>query len=119
MNRQERRAAAAMKRKIEAMSPAARELAISTGMELHDGAAEFTRARWDETIDRIYDEIAAELFDQHRQEAVKVIRAQLAESDLGQAVLDAEDQSDKMSRAYLATWLGWFAAAGAHRPPVR
>ena len=40
MNRSERRKAESIKRKIGAMKPAARELAIQTGMELHDALAE-------------------------------------------------------------------------------
>ena len=40
MNRFERRKAESIKRKVRAMKPAARELAIQTGMELHDAFAE-------------------------------------------------------------------------------
>jgi hypothetical protein len=40
MNRSERRKAESIKRKVRAMKPAARELAIQTGMELHDALAE-------------------------------------------------------------------------------
>src|ERR1700681_4945983 len=40
MNRKERRKAESIKRKMRAMKPAARELAIQTGMELHDALAE-------------------------------------------------------------------------------
>ncbi len=40
MNRTERRKAESIKRKIGALTPGARELAIQTGMELHDALAE-------------------------------------------------------------------------------
>jgi hypothetical protein len=40
MNRAERRKAESIKREIREMKPAARELAIQTGMELHDALAE-------------------------------------------------------------------------------
>jgi hypothetical protein len=79
MNRFERRKAEAVKRKIGALTPGARELAIQTGMELHDALAETRKqgirslvekewaARYSELYKKVSDEQAERVAEVDRK----------------------------------------------------
>jgi hypothetical protein len=68
MNRFERRKAESIKRKVGAMKPAARELAIQTGMELHDALAEERKREIRSTVEKAlaaqYDEIYKRVYEE-------------------------------------------------------
>jgi uncharacterized coiled-coil DUF342 family protein len=82
MNRSERRKAESIKRKIRALKPGARELAIQTGMELHDALAEkrkqeirsTVQKEWSSKYGELYDKISREQADRHAEQIAEVNR---------------------------------------------
>jgi hypothetical protein len=116
INRAERRRAESVRRKIRALPPAARELAIATGMELHDSYTEFNDKRIEERIDQLYNEVEAEVHGRMRQQFAAFVREALQATDLGRALAEAEEDAGAFRRHYLRTWLEWFASGGDPRP---
>ncbi len=121
MNRFERRKAESIKRKVRAMKPAARELAIQTGMELHDALAEERAEKRKQEIRSIFESEWAskrdELYKQASEEQANRFAERVAEVDSKAR----EYLSDlvRWRRAYLATYLAWFAAGGSPEPQSR
>jgi hypothetical protein len=117
MNRFERRKAESIKRKVQAMKPAARELAIQTAMELHDALAEkraeerkqeirsTVEKEWASKRDLLYKQVSQ---DQANRFAEIDRRARAYRSDL-----------IRWRRAYMATYLAWFAGDGSPEPHGR
>jgi hypothetical protein len=122
VNRHERRKAERIKRKVRALPPAQRELAIQTGMELHDALAEKRAKEHEERIQRkvaeLYDEALrkareeeGKARDDERKKHEAIVREHLTAMD---EVIKARDA---WRRAYLYTYLDWFAGGGS--PPSR
>jgi hypothetical protein len=111
MNRSERRKAESVERKIRAMKPAARELAIQTGMELHDALAE---KRKQETRSLVHKEWASkfdELYKKVSEEQAERFAERIAEVD--RKARDYQSEAIRWRRAYLATYLAAFASGGS------
>jgi hypothetical protein len=117
MNRFERRKADSIKRKVQAMKPAARELAIQTGMELHDAFAEERAAKRKQEFRSWFEKEHDELYKRASEEQRKLFAERVAEVDSKAR----EYLSDlvRWRRAYLTTYLEWFAAGGSPEPQGR
>jgi hypothetical protein len=74
-----RTATDSIKRKVNSLSPGARELAIKTGMELHDSYAEANEKRREERIKQEFELIRQEYAGKVEARAKKMV----AEMDLG------------------------------------
>src|ERR1700690_4010761 len=122
VNRYDRRKAESIKRKVRALPPAQRELAIQTGMELHDALAEKRAKEHEAQIQRkvaeLYDEALRKAREEegkrHEDERKKheaVVREHLTAMD------EIIKERDSWRRAYLDTYLDWFAGGGS--PPSR
>jgi hypothetical protein len=121
MNRFERRKAESIKRKVQALPPAARELAIQTGMELHDALAEeraekrkeeiksLVEKEWASKYDKLYKQISEEHANRFTDRVAKVDKK--ARGYLSDLV--------RWRQAYLATYVAWFAADGSPEPQGR
>jgi hypothetical protein len=80
MNRLERRKAESIKRKIGAMKPIARELAIQTGMELYDALAEkreqdmrsMIEKEWASKYDGLYKEVSEEQANRFAEQLAEI-----------------------------------------------
>jgi hypothetical protein len=110
MNRFERRKADSIKRKVRAMKPVARELAIQTGMELHDALAENRTQEMRSMFEKEWASKRDELYKKASDAQANRFAARFAEVDRKAS----EYLSDlvRWRRAYLATYLSWFAAGG-------
>ncbi len=117
MNRSERRKAESIKRKIGAMKPAARELAIQTGMELHDALAENRKQEIRSMLEKGWASKRNELCKKISEEQANRFAEQVAEVDRKAR----EYQSDvvRWRQAYLATYLAGFASGGSPQPQGR
>ena len=132
MNRAERRKDYSIKRKIGAMQPATRELAIQTGMELYDALAEKYKQDIQSMVDKDWASKRAALYKQVSEEQSRRFAKQIAEADSRarecQAELDRnrreyQAEADRKTRehrsevtrwrrAYLAMYLAAFASGG-------
>jgi hypothetical protein len=81
MNRSERRKADSIKRKIGAMKPAAREMAIQAGMERHDALAEKHKRDIQSMIDKDWASKHAALYKQASEEQANRCADQIAGID--------------------------------------
>ena len=121
MNRFERRKAESIKRKVRALPPAARELAIQTGMELHDALAEersekrkqeiqsLVEKEWASRYDKLYKQVSEEQANRFTDRVAEVDRK--AREHLSDLV--------RWRQAYLATYVAWLAAGGSPEPQGR
>jgi hypothetical protein len=112
MNRADRRKADSIKRKVNSLSPGARELAIKTGMELHDSYAEANEKRREERIKQEFELIRQEYAGKVEARAKKMV----AEMDLGKQAKEQAEVIETWRRAYLQTFLDWYSAGGSPRP---
>jgi hypothetical protein len=122
VNRHERRKAGRIKRKVRALPPAQRELAIQTGMELHDALAEKRAKEHEERIQRKVAELYDEALRKAREEEGKARddERKKHEAVVGEhltAMGEVIKARDAWRRAYLSTYLDWFAGGGS--PPSR
>jgi hypothetical protein len=115
MNRFERRKTESLKRKVRALKPAARELAIQTGMELHDPLAEERAEKHKQEIQALVEKAWAskydELYKRLYEEQANRFAERVAEVDRKAR----EHLSDlvRWRQAYLATYVAWFADGGS------
>jgi hypothetical protein len=98
---------------VWSLSPAARELAIQTGMELHDALAEERKSEREEQVRRVvgagYNEVYDKVREEERKRHEAVVREQTAKLDtIGQEL-------KTWGRAYMDTYLDWFAGGGSPR----
>jgi len=118
MNRSQRRKDESIKRKIAAMNPAVREVAIQAGMELQDALAEKREQEIQQRVlSKVRKEWASRYNELHQkitEEQAKKFAERIAEVD-GKA---HEYRSDvvRWRRAYLATYLAGFASGSSHEP---
>ena len=110
MNRFERRKAESIERKVRALPPAARELAIQTAMELDDALAE---KRAEELKQEIRSIVEKELASK-RDELYK----QVSEEQANQ-IAEVDRRAREYRRAYLVTYLAWFGVGGSPEPQGR
>lgn len=117
MNRFERRNAESIKRKMRSMNPAARELAIQTGMELHDAIAEKRDQQIKSLVQKEWASRLTELHKRAYQDQADRFAERIAEVDRK----THEYLSDlvRWRRAYLATYLAWRADGGSPEPQGR
>ena len=113
MNRFERRKVDSIKRKVQALKPAARELAIQAGMELHDALAD---KRKQEIRSMVEKELAAKRKELHKQVSQEQAD-RIAEVD--RSAREYRGHLVRWRRAYLTTYLAWFAAGGSPEPQGR
>jgi hypothetical protein len=117
MNRLERRKAESIKRKIGALKPAVRELAIQTGMELHDAIAEKRRQEFQLIFEKEWDAKQNELYKKVSEEQANRFAERLAEVD--RKAREYERDVVRWRRAYLTTYLAGFASGGSPQPQGR
>src|SRR5216684_1329359 len=106
MNRSERRKAESIKRKIGALKPAARELAIQTGMELHDALAEKRRQEVRSMIEEEWASKCDELYKKVSEEQANRFAERVAEVD--RKAREYHSDVVRWRRAYLTTYLAAF-----------
>jgi hypothetical protein len=114
MNRSERRKAESIDRKIKAMKPAARELAIQTGMELHDALAERRKQEIRSLIDKEWASKSDDLYKEISEEQAKRFGEQIAGVD--RKAHEYQSEAVRWRRAYLTTYLAGFASGGSPEP---
>jgi hypothetical protein len=108
MNRSERRKAESIKRKIKAMNPAVRELAIQTGMELHDALANKRKQEMRSMFEKEWASKCSELYKKVSEEQANRFAERLAEVD--RKTREYQTDVTRWRRAYLTTWLTGFAS---------
>ena len=121
MNRFERRKSKSIERKVQALPPAARELAIQTAMELDDALAEkraeelmqkirsLVEEEWASRYDKLYKQVSEEQANRFTHRVAEVDKK--AREYLTDLV--------RWRQAYLATYLACFAAGGSPEPQGR
>ena len=118
MNRFERRKAESIKRKVQALPPAARELAIQTGMELHDAIAEDRSEKRMQEIQSLLEKEWASRYDelckQASEEQANRFTDRVAEVD--RKAREYLSDLVRWRQAYLATYVTWLAAGGSPEP---
>ncbi len=114
-NRRERRARAAIERKLAALPPAARDLAMRTGLEMQEALEDMNKARFADQYDQIAADVEQDIHDDYHTLVREKVEQILGKTDMGQRLLDAEGDVTDLTRLYLETWLAWFADGGS--PP--
>jgi hypothetical protein len=116
-NRRERRARAAIERKLNSLSPAARDLAMQTGMEVQEQLDGLNEQRlrdfFEENCDRIAAEVEEDIRNEQHTFVQQRIKEILSETDVGQRLLERERDVSSLTRLYVETWLGWLASGGS------
>jgi hypothetical protein len=116
-NRRERRARAAIERKLASLPPAARDLAVQTGMEVQEALDQMNENRvrdfFTQNCDRIAAEIEEDIRNEQHQYVQQRIKEILNESDLGQRLLERERDFHELNPLYLETWLAWLTSGGS------
>jgi hypothetical protein len=112
MNRSKRRKAESIKRKIGALTPAARELAIQTGMELHDALADKRKQEIRSMVEKEWASKYGELYKKVSDEQANRFAERVAE--VGRKAREYQSDVVRWRRAYLTTYLAGFASG---KPP--
>src|SRR5689334_20071763 len=93
------------------MNPAARELAIQTGMELHDALAENRKQEIRLMIQGEWASKYNELYERISEEQTNRLAEQIAEAE--RKVREYQTDVVRWRQAYLATYLAGFASGGS------
>jgi hypothetical protein len=117
MNRSGRRKADSIKRKIGALTVGARELAIQTGMELHDALAEKRQQEMRSMVEKEWASKYAELYKKVSDEQANRFAERVAE--VGRKAREYHSDVVRWRRAYLTTYLATFASGKPLEPQGR